>query len=207
MGTPAAVVWDPALLGYDLGGDHPFNPVRLELTIALASQLGVLDGVELLRPEPASDEDIKRVHDVSYIDAVREAPMVGWDVGHGLGTPDNPVFADMHEASALVVGATLRAASRIATGATNRAVNIAGGLHHAMRDHAAGFCVYNDCAVAISWLLDHGFDRIAYVDTDVHHGDGVQAAFYDDPRVLTISLHQHPFTLWPGTGYSGETGG
>jgi acetoin utilization protein AcuC len=75
-----------------------------------------------------------------------------------------------------------------------------------MRDHASGFCVYNDCAVAISWLLDHGFDRIAYVDTDVHHGDGVQAAFYDDPRVLTISVHQHPFTLWPGTGYSAEAG-
>ncbi|TCO52557.1 acetoin utilization protein AcuC [Actinocrispum wychmicini] len=207
MGTPAAVVWDPALLGYDLGGDHPFNPVRLELTIALATQLGVLDEVELLHPEPASDADIKRVHDVSYMDAVREAPMVGWDVGHGLGTPDNPVFAEMHEASSLVVGASLLAASRIASGATNRAVNIAGGLHHAMRDHAAGFCVYNDCAVAISWLLDNGADRVAYIDVDVHHGDGVQAAFYDDPRVLTISLHQSPMTLWPGTGRVTELGG
>src|SRR3954469_19867862 len=164
MGTPAAVVSDPALLGYDLGGDHPFNPVRLELTIALARQLGVLDGIELLRPEPATEEELLRVHEASYVDAVREAPMVGWDVGHGLGTADNPVFADMHEASSLVVGATLLAASRIATGATNRAVNIAGGLHHAMRDHAAGFCVYNDCAVAISWLLDNGVERVAYVD-------------------------------------------
>lgn len=207
MGTPAAVVWDSALLGYDLGGDHPFNPLRLELTIALASQLGVLNGVELLSPEPASDEDIKRVHDVSYMDAVREAPMVGWDVGHGLGTADNPVFADMHEASSLVVGASLLAASRIASGASNRAVNIAGGLHHAMRDHAAGFCVYNDCAVAISWLLDNGAERVAYIDVDVHHGDGVQAAFYDDPRVLTISLHQSPLTLWPGTGRVTELGG
>jgi acetoin utilization protein AcuC len=207
MGTPAAVVWDPALLGYDLGGDHPFNPVRLELTIALARQLGVLDGIELLRPEPATEEDLLRVHDASYVDAVREAPMVGWDVGHGLGTPDNPVFADMHEASSLVVGATLLAASKIATGATNRAVNIAGGLHHAMRDQAAGFCVYNDCAVAISWLLDNGAERVAYIDVDVHHGDGVQAAFYDDPRVLTISLHQNPVTLWPGTGRVTELGG
>jgi len=207
MGTPAAVVWDPALLGYDLGGDHPFNPVRLELTIALARQLGVLDGIELLRPEPATEEDLLRVHDASYVDAVREAPMVGWDVGHGLGTPDNPVFADMHEASSLVVGASLLAASKIATGATNRAVNIAGGLHHAMRDQAAGFCVYNDCAVAISWLLDNGAERVAYIDVDVHHGDGVQAAFYDDPRVLTISLHQNPVTLWPGTGRVTELGG
>jgi acetoin utilization protein AcuC len=202
-----AVVWDRALLGYDLGGDHPFNPVRLELTIRLATELGVLDGVSLLVPEPASETELGRVHAEEYLEAVKQAPLAGWDVGHGLGTTDNPVFSDMHDASALVVGSTLLAAREIAQGRARRAVNIAGGLHHAMPDHAAGFCVYNDCAVAISWLLDHGFDRIAYVDTDVHHGDGVQAAFYNDPRVLTISLHQHPFTLWPGTGYSGETGG
>ncbi|GAA3530064.1 acetoin utilization protein AcuC [Amycolatopsis ultiminotia] len=201
-----AVVWDAALLGYDLGGDHPFNPVRLELTVRLATELGVLDGVELLVPTAAGDEELLRVHVPEYLAAVRQAPEVGWDVGHGLGTTDNPVFSGMHDASALVVGSTLLAARKIADGEARRAVNIAGGLHHAMRDHASGFCVYNDCAIAISWLLDHGFDRIAYVDTDVHHGDGVQAAFYDDPRVLTVSLHQHPFTLWPGTGYSAETG-
>jgi acetoin utilization protein AcuC len=201
-----AVVWDRALLGYDLGGDHPFNPVRLELTIRLATELGVLDGVPLLMPEPASETELTRVHAEEYLEAVKQAPHAGWDVGHGLGTADNPVFGDMHDASALVVGSTLVAAREIAAGRARRAVNIAGGLHHAMRDRAAGFCVYNDCAVAISWLLDHGFDRIAYVDTDVHHGDGVQAAFYHDPRVLTISLHQHPFTLWPGTGYPEETG-
>ncbi|HVV10256.1 acetoin utilization protein AcuC [Amycolatopsis sp.] len=201
-----AVVWDPALLGYDLGGDHPFNPVRLQLTISLATELGILDGVPLLVPAPAGDDELLRIHAPDYLEAVRQAPMAGWDVGHGLGTADNPVFSDMHDSSALVVGSTLLAARKIAEGQVRRAVNIAGGLHHAMRDHAAGFCVYNDCAVAISWLLDHGFDRIAYVDTDVHHGDGVQAAFYDDPRVLTVSLHQHPFTLWPGTGYSGEAG-
>jgi acetoin utilization protein AcuC len=203
---PPAVVWDPALLGYDLGGDHPFNPVRLQLTIRLATELGVLEGVPLLIPERATETELLRIHAGEYLEAVKQAPMVGWDVGHGLGTADNPVFSDMHDSSALVVGSTLLAARKIAEGEARRAVNIAGGLHHAMRDHASGFCVYNDCAVAISWLLDHGFDRIAYIDTDVHHGDGVQAAFYDDPRVLTVSLHQHPFTLWPGTGYSAETG-
>jgi acetoin utilization protein AcuC len=203
---PSAVVWDPALLGYDLGGDHPFNPVRLQLTIRLATELGVLDDVPLLVPEPASDTELLRVHSQEYLEAVKQAPNASWDVGHGLGTADNPVFSDMHESTALVVGSTLLGARKIADGDAQRAVNIAGGLHHAMRDHASGFCVYNDCAVAISWLLDHGFERVAYVDTDVHHGDGVQAAFYDDPRVLTISLHQHPFTLWPGTGYSAETG-
>jgi acetoin utilization protein AcuC len=206
MGTPAVIVWDPALLAYDLGGDHPFNPVRLDLAVRLARSLGVLDGVELVAPQPATDRDIERVHDPGYLAAVQAAPTAGWDVGHGLGTADNPVFDRMHEAASLVVGGSLLAASRIAAGDVSRAVNIAGGLHHAMPDHAAGFCVYNDCAVAISWLLDNGFDRIAYVDVDVHHGDGVQTAFYTDPRVLTVSLHQHPMTLWPGTGYPREVG-
>jgi acetoin utilization protein AcuC len=137
---------------------------------------------------------------------VKSAPEHPFGVGHGLGTEDNPIFLGMHEASALVCGGSLLAAQEIAEGRADRAVNIAGGLHHAMRDRASGFCVYNDCAVAISWLLDHGFDRIAYIDVDVHHGDGVQAAFYTDPRVLTISLHQHPMTLWPGTGWPGEYG-
>src|SRR5262245_17723239 len=207
MGLPGSVVWDSALLGYDLGGEHPLHPVRLELTVRLASALGVLDGVELLVPEEATDEEIERIHDAGYLAAVREAPMAGWDVGHGLGTADNPIFDNMHEASARVVGSSLLAARQIAAGATKRAVSIAGGLHHAMRDYAHGFCVYNDVAVAISWLLDNGFERIAYVDTDVHHGDGVQAAFYDDPRVLTVSLHQNPRTLFPGTGFPSELGG
>jgi acetoin utilization protein AcuC len=206
MAANAVVVWDSSLLGYDLGGDHPLHPIRLELTIRLAAALGVLDGVDLLVPEQAPQEEIERIHEAGYINAVQEAPMVGWDVGHGLGTPDNPVFDRMHEASARVVGSSLMAAERIVSGTTKRAVSIAGGLHHAMRDRASGFCVYNDCAVAISWMLDHGLDRIVYIDVDVHHGDGVQAAFYDDPRVLTISLHQSPLTLFPGTGYPHEAG-
>jgi acetoin utilization protein AcuC len=112
----------------------------------------------------------------------------------------------MHEAAALVVGATLAAARSVWSGATTHAVSIAGGHHHAMRANASGFCVYNDLAVAIKWLLAAGAERVAYVDFDVHHGDGVQAAFYDDPRVLTISLHENPATLFPGTGGPGETG-
>ncbi|HEX3787911.1 MAG TPA: acetoin utilization protein AcuC [Pseudonocardiaceae bacterium] len=206
MGASAEVVWDESLLDYDMGPDHPLNPVRLALTIQLATALGVLDGVSLRKPEPASDELIERVHDAGYLAAVRTAPDSAYEVGHGLGTPDNPIFPGMHEASARVVGGSVLAADLIATGRTDRAVSIAGGLHHAMPSHAAGFCVYNDCAVAISWLLDHSVDRVAYVDVDVHHGDGVQAAFYSDPRVLTISIHQDPRTLWPGTGYPRELG-
>jgi acetoin utilization protein AcuC len=206
MSARAAVVWTPEFLTYDLGDDHPLDPVRLDLTMRLARDLGVLEGVEPLVPTQAPDEEVQRVHVPSYLTAVKSAPEVPFGIGHGLGTEDNPIFFGMHEASALVCGGSLLGAREIAEGRVDRAVNIAGGLHHAMADRAAGFCVYNDCAVAISWLLDHGFDRVAYVDVDVHHGDGVQAAFYTDPRVLTISMHQHPMTLWPGTGWSGEYG-
>jgi acetoin utilization protein AcuC len=206
MSLRAAVVWTPEFLTHRFTPDHPMNPVRLDLTMRLAGELGVLEGVELLEPEPAPDTELHRVHVPSYLEAVRLAPVNGDDPVHGLGTDDNPIFEWMHEASRLVCGGSLLAAREIAEGRADRAVNIAGGLHHAMRDRASGFCVYNDCAVAISWLLDHGFERIAYVDVDVHHGDGVQAAFYHYPRVLTISLHQHPLTLWPGTGWPGEYG-
>lgn len=206
MSPRTSVVWTPEFLSYQLSDDHPLNPVRLDLTMRLAAGLGVLDGVEVLAPEQASDEDLLRVHAPSYLTAVRSAPHEPFGVGHGLGTEDNPIFLDMHEASALIAGGSLLAAREIAEDRADRAVNLAGGLHHAMADRAAGFCVYNDCSVAIAWLLEQGYERIAYVDVDVHHGDGVQAAFYDDPRVMTISMHQHPLTLWPGTGWPGEYG-
>jgi acetoin utilization protein AcuC len=206
MSARTSVVWTPDFLSYQLADDHPLNPVRLDLTMRLSQHLGVLDGVETLVPEPAPDEELLRVHTPSYLTAVKSASDTPFEVGHGLGTADNPIFHGMHEASALIAGGSLLAARTIAEGSADRAVNIAGGLHHAMADRAAGFCVYNDCSIAIAWLLAQGYERIAYVDVDVHHGDGVQAAFYDDPRVLTVSVHQHPLTLWPGTGWPGEYG-
>ena len=161
----------------------------------------------VLTPAPARLTELELVHDTDYIDAVRQAGLDGRSNGrYGLGTPDNPVFPGMHEASALVAGATLAAAGAVWRGEAGHAANIAGGLHHAMRRSASGFCVYNDPAIAIRWMLAQGAERIAYVDLDVHHGDGVQAAFYDDPRVLTISLHEHPATLFPGTGLASEIG-
>ncbi len=185
------------------------RPARLRFTMALAESLGLFDGVEALAPAAATEGDLLRVHTHDYIEAVKHARQPdGQPLAppHGLGSPDNPVFPHMHEAASVIVGGTLAAAREIAAGRTRRAVSIGGGMHHAMPDSAAGFCVYNDVAVAISWLLDNGFDRIAYVDVDVHHGDGVQRAFYDDPRVLTVSIHQHPATLWPNTGWAEETG-
>ncbi|MFC6012614.1 acetoin utilization protein AcuC [Nocardia lasii] len=203
------VVWTERFLGYTWSPEHPMKPARLRYTMSLAKSLGVLDGVEPLSPDAATPADLMRVHSNAYIEAVRRAghgPPTPEDTLHGLGTADNPVFPHMHEAASVIVGGTMAAAREIAAGRTRRAVSIGGGMHHAMPDSAAGFCVYNDAAIAISWLLDHGFDRIAYLDVDVHHGDGVQRAFYADPRVLTVSLHQHPATLWPNTGWPEETG-
>ena len=211
-GAGTLVVWDDAYLGYDMGAEHPLNPVRLELTMALARGLGVLDapGVVLGRPESAADAVLETVHSREYLHAVRNAPddvMGRLFLRFGLGTPDNPVFAQMHESSALIAGGTLTAAEAVWSGRFTHAVNIGGGLHHAMRGRASGFCVYNDVAVGIARMLADGAQRVAYVDVDVHHGDGVQAAFYDDPRVLTISLHESGYTLFPGTGFPDETGG
>jgi acetoin utilization protein AcuC len=209
MTGSAAVVWDEALTRYDFGPGHPFDPVRIRLTMALAGELGVLSSpaVSVVSPSPATDSEIETVHDPQYVAVVRHVgralvPALRF----GLGTDDDPVFEGMHEAAALVAGATLAAARSVWSGATAHAVSVAGGHHHAMRANASGFCVYNDLAVAIKWLLSAGAERVAYVDLDVHHGDGVQAAFYDDPRVLTISLHEHPATLFPGTGMPDETG-
>jgi acetoin utilization protein AcuC len=204
----AVVVWDPALLGYDFG-DHPMSPVRVELTIALARRLGVLGrpGVRVVAPEAAGEAAILRVHTPEYLAAVQVAPGDPGFSGYGLNTADDPVFSHMHEASALIAGASIAAAEAVWYGEARRAVNVAGGLHHAMPDRASGFCVYNDPAIAIARLLDAGAERIGYLDLDVHHGDGVQHVFYDDPRVLTISLHETPYALFPGTGFPGEVGG
>jgi acetoin utilization protein AcuC len=204
-----SVIWDEAFLAYKLSADHPLHPIRLALTMDLAGSFGILarPNVTISMPAPADDDLLRLVHTDAYLDAVRNAvdePVQAYR--HGMGTADNPIFANMHEASALITGGSVAAAKAILDGTAQHAANIGGGLHHAMADRAAGFCVYNDPAVAIAWMLTQGIDRIAYVDVDVHHGDGVQEAFADDPRVLTISLHQHPMTLWPGTGYPSETG-
>lgn len=204
------IIWDRAMLGYDLGGSHPLHPLRWELTWKLSEALGVMRGLERFAPEPATDDELATVHSRAYIAAVKGASGPpqgsGRQIGHGLGSEDNPVFEHMHAAAALIAGGSIMGARAIARGEVDRAVNIAGGLHHAMADHASGFCVYNDAALAIAALLDAGVGRVAYVDVDVHHGDGVQAAFYDDPRVLTVSIHESPVSLWPGTGWPVEIG-
>ncbi len=211
MSRSVCVPWDEALVGYDFGHEHPLNPLRVDLTMRLARDLGVLDlpNVTMVRPDPATDDELMLVHDKDYVEAVKLAgdDPSRTDLARGLGTADTPTFRHMHEASALVVGATLSAARAVWSGEAEHAVNVAGGLHHAMPGAGSGFCVYNDPAVAIAWLLEQGAERVAYVDVDVHHGDGVERAFWDEPRVLTVSVHESGRYLFPGTGFPEETGG
>ena len=204
------VVWSPMMLGYDFGFAHPMAPLRLELTFRLAGELDVLaaPGVTLVGAEPASDEVLLTAHTAEYVAAVRRASESGEaDLRHGLGTEDDPVFAGMHEAAARVVAGSVEAAAAVWRGEVQHAVNIAGGMHHAMRGNASGFCIYNDAVAAIERLLADGARRVAYVDIDAHHGDGVELAFWDDPRVLTISVHESGHTLFPGTGHPADVGG
>ena len=212
MSERVALVWDERLADYDFGPGHPLNPVRVRLAMRLAHELGLLDlpNLSLMGPVDVLDEAaLLRVHEVDYVEAVRKASADPHfvDLARGLGTEDVPVFAGMHDASARLCAATTMAALAVHSGLADHAINIAGGLHHAMPGAAEGFCVYNDIAVAIAALLDRGVERIAYVDIDVHHGDGVQAMFWDDPRVLTISVHESPRTLFPGSGWPSESGG
>jgi acetoin utilization protein AcuC len=196
---------------YDHGPEHPLRPERVLLTWDLIRAYGLdrLANVAVLACEPAGDETLELVHTPEFVDATRRA-------GHGergdwarfgYGAGDNPIFDRMHEAGALVAGASVVAADAVWSGDRDHAFNAAGGLHHAMPARASGFCVYDDPAVAIAWLLDRGAERIAYVDVDVHHGDGPQAIFFDDPRVLTISIHQYAPWFFPGTGGLDERGG
>lgn len=206
---PASVVFEPTLTEYDFGPAHPMSPLRVDLTMRLAEDLGVLGRRLRVVPAPiASDDLIATVHSPDLIEAVMRAGRDGTTDGpHGLGTDDNPVFRDMHHATAHIVGATVEAFRQVWSGESLHAVNVTGGLHHAMPDRVSGFCIYNDVAVGIRSLLDQGAERVAYVDVDAHHGDGVERIFWDDPRVLTISLHETGQMLFPGTGFADDIGG
>ncbi|MGH7407212.1 MAG: acetoin utilization protein AcuC [Candidatus Methylomirabilales bacterium] len=195
---------------FDYGAAHPMRISRLALTVEVAGAYGLLDGpgVRVLPAKPAPDEDLHRFHRPEYLAALKRASAgeTGWDLLRwGLGSGDNPTFPGLYEYSALLTGATLSAGRLVEAGQVRVAFNIAGGLHHAAPARASGFCYVNDAAVLIAEFLTRG-RRVAYVDIDVHHGDGVQFAFYDTDRVLTISLHETGETLFPGTGFPEETG-
>ena len=202
-------VYDPEMSRYQLHDAHPFKPIRLELTRSLLRESGLLAETQEIAVEPLAEEALLRVHDRAYVDAVK-ASSAGSSppdaYSYGLGTGDNPIFPGMHEAVLGVCAATVTAVELVASGRCLRAANFGGGLHHALHDRASGFCIYNDLALAIDHAVtDHDL-RVAYVDVDAHHGDGVQWLFYEHPRVMTISLHESGQYLFPGTGYTYEVG-
>jgi acetoin utilization protein AcuC len=212
MPVQARVVWDTDFTRYDFGPSHPMAPLRLDLTARLCDALGLFSDrgrVLVAGAAPADDALLETVHDPAYVAAVRHASLEPGDAdqARGLGTEDDPAFLGMHEASARIVQGSVDVAEAVWSGQAQHGVNFCGGLHHAMRERASGFCVYNDVAVAIQRLLDLGARRVAYVDVDVHHGDGVQSIFWDDPRVLTVSVHESGRVLFPGTGFADEVGG
>lgn len=208
---PTQIVWDDSMAAYSFGDHHPMQPARLELTARLSRELGLFDrpSVQVTESAVATDEQLSTVHSRQYIDAVRHISNNpdDCDPQWGLGTEDTPAFRGIHEASARMAGASLIAAESLLSGRALHAVNFAGGLHHARRGRASGFCIYNDAAAAIQRLLDGGVSKVLYIDVDAHHGDGTESIFWDDPRVLTISLHETGMRLFPGTGFANEIGG
>ena len=206
----AVFLSSPGLWQYGHGPQHPMKPERLKRTFDLLTEAGALraDNVEVVEPRIATEDELALFHTPEYIDMTRRLSKGEQNLPaakYGFGPGDNPIFDGMYDSEALKVGSSLLGAQRLHEGSCEVAFSYGGGLHHGGPNFASGFCVFNDCAVAIQWLLDEG-QRVAYVDIDVHHGDGVQNAFYETDKVLTISLHQDGRTLFPGTGSTDEIG-
>ncbi len=211
MSRRSAFVYSDVLSRHVLRPDHPLKAVRLRYTYELLEAYGAfeVEGSLLVEPRPADDDEIRTIHDPQYVEAVKS-----FSRGERTYDPsryslsavgDNPMYEGMYDAAALSTGASVVAAELVDAGRAEVAFNISGGLHHAAPGNASGFCVFNDPAIAIDYFLKKGL-RVAYVDIDAHHGDGVQNAFYDTERVLTISLHESGKFLFPGTGSVDEMG-
>ena len=213
MSGPVALVYGEALMKHHLSDEHPLQPIRVKLAVDLIESTGLIEHAHLLPPRAATIEELELVHSPDYVELVRTLsdPSQRGSVSPraidaaGFASADNPISDELHEGTSLVVGASIVAAEQIQTGAALHAFSPSGGLHHAHRDRASGFCTYNDAAVACEWLKRQGH-RVAYVDVDVHHGDGVEHIFAADPNVLTISLHESGHYLFPGTGFPQDAG-
>jgi acetoin utilization protein AcuC len=210
---PVALVYGDELMKHRLSDQHPLQPIRVQLAVELIKSTGLIEHAHLLPPRQATIEELELVHSRSYIDLVRklsDPKQRGTVPPHqveaaGFASADNPISDTLHEGAALVAGASLVAANLIQGGEALHVFSPSGGLHHAHRDRASGFCTYNDAAIACQWLKEQGH-RVAYVDVDVHHGDGVEGIFQSDPDVLTISLHESGRYLFPGTGFPEDCG-
>lgn len=205
-----AFIYTDLYFRYDYGPTHPLRITRLKLTYELIKAYGLLDlpNIKLITTEKASEEDLLSFHEKRYIDVLKRASERGWvsdAPSYGLGPGDNPIFLGLFDWSLLVTGATIQAVDFLVSNEGKIAFNIAGGLHHAQKSKASGFCYINDPVIGIIRLLRKG-KKVAYIDIDAHHGDGVQNAFYQTDEVLKISLHQSGYTLFPGTGFEYEIG-
>lgn len=210
MTGSAGFVFSSKFLNYHFHEDHPFNQKRVTLTKDLLVAHETLTEQDFISPRMASEEELLLFHHPDFLEAVKRA-----GVGelteekafeYGLGTEDTPAFPNMHEAASQLVGGTLSAVDAVLNGGYTHALNVGGGLHHGFSRRASGFCIYNDSAVAIKYIRKHSDLKVLYVDTDAHHGDGVQSGFYDDPNVCTFSIHETGRYLFPGTGNINERG-
>ncbi|NIK11043.1 acetoin utilization protein AcuC [Alkalibacillus almallahensis] len=206
----AGFIYTDTFQNYNFGEQHPFNQKRVELTYELLKDMKAISDDQIITPRIATDSEIALVHDPKYIDAVKRAGRNELKeeetIEFGIGTEDTPAFQDMHLAASQLVGGTLSAVDHVLNGSYNTVVNLGGGLHHGFRRKASGFCIYNDAAIAIQYIRKHYDYNVLYVDTDAHHGDGVQWIFYDDPNVCTLSIHETGRYLFPGTGNINERG-
>ncbi|MEC2071770.1 acetoin utilization protein AcuC [Alkalihalophilus marmarensis] len=203
-------IYSDKQLTYRFNESHPFNHQRLQLTYDLLTSVGSLSKEHIIEPRMATEDELKLVHDPAFINAVRQGGQGTLSNGiasnFGLGTEDTPLFSNMHEAASLLVGGTLTAVDAVMSGQCRHALHLGGGLHHGFKGRASGFCIYNDSSIAIEYMKQKYGAKVLYIDTDAHHGDGVQWAFYDDPDVCTLSIHETGRYLFPGTGSVGEKG-
>ncbi|MCQ6274414.1 acetoin utilization protein AcuC [Bacillus sp. V3B] len=210
MKQESIFIYSAELLNYKFNSDHPFNPLRLKLTLDLLEKSHAIETKSMIPPRPATREELLLIHDPHYVDAVKLAGhgQLSKELAesYGLGTEDTPIFPNMHEVSSLLVGGSLTAVDYVMSGKAKHALHLGGGLHHGFSGKASGFCIYNDCSVAMKYIQEKYHARVLYIDTDAHHGDGVQWSFYDDPNVCTLSIHETGRYLFPGTGSINERG-
>lgn len=210
MNHKAAFIYENTLLNYHFHENHPFNQRRVLLTKELLEESSSLKREDIIPLRKATDEELTLFHDPTYVEAVKKAGRnqltQAKGLEYGLGTEDTPAFSNMHDAASTLVGGTLTAVDTVMKNKHDHALHLGGGLHHGFKRKASGFCIYNDAAVAIKYIRQKYHARVLYVDTDAHHGDGVQWAFYDDPNVCTFSIHETGRYLFPGTGHVHERG-